>query len=111
MALVLKSSPPFYSPEVVRQAGRILRGGGVAVFPTETVYGLGADVRQPEAIGRVFHLKQRELTQPLMLHCASPVELLDYVQEVPEWTQPLINRFWPGPLALVFRRTDRVPGV
>ena len=111
MPLVLKAEPPSYSPESVQQAAQILRAGGVAVFPTETVYGVGADIRNAEAVGRVFVLKNREPSQPLMAHCASPVQMLEYVAEIPEWVQPLVSRFWPGPLALIFRATDKVPSV
>jgi L-threonylcarbamoyladenylate synthase len=111
MLLVLKAEPASYSPEPIQQAARILRDGGVAVFPTETVYGVGADIRNGEAVGRVFALKNRELSMPLMAHCASPAQMLEYVAGVPEWVQPLISRFWPGPLALIFRATDKVPPV
>jgi L-threonylcarbamoyladenylate synthase len=111
MSLVLKAEPPSYTPESITQAARLLRDGGVAVFPTETVYGVGADIRNAEAVGRVFVLKNREPSQPLMAHCASLVQMLDYVAEVPEWVQPLISRFWPGPLAMIFRTTVRVPSV
>ncbi|MBN2464125.1 threonylcarbamoyl-AMP synthase [candidate division WOR-3 bacterium] len=103
--------PPSYSPESIRQAARVLRDGGVAVFPTETVYGIGADIRCEEAVRRVYALKDRELLQPLMAHCASPVQMLEYVADVPQWVQPLMSRFWPGPLALIFRSTDRIPSV
>ena len=89
----------------------MLRAGGVAVFPTETVYGIGADIRNAEAVGRVFALKHRRPSLPLMAHCASPVQMLEYVADVPRWVQPLMSRFWPGPLALVFRSSDRVPSV
>jgi L-threonylcarbamoyladenylate synthase len=109
MPLVLKAEPPSYSFESITQAARILRDGGVAVFPTETVYGVGADIRCPEAVGRVFAVKRREPSQPLMAHCASPVQMLEYVAEVPQWVQPLISRFWPGPLALIFRSSGKVP--
>jgi L-threonylcarbamoyladenylate synthase len=111
MSLVLKAQPPSYSPESIQQAARILRADGVAIFPTETVYGVGADIRSASAVGRVFDLKNRNPSQPLMAHCASPVQMLEYVAEVSEWVQPLISRFWPGPLALVFRATDKVPSV
>ncbi|MCX6844506.1 MAG: L-threonylcarbamoyladenylate synthase [candidate division WOR-3 bacterium] len=111
MALVLKAEPPSYSPESIQQAGDVLRAGGVAVFPTETVYGVGADIRDAAAVGRVFVLKNRNLSQPLMAHCASPVQMLGYVTEVPEWVQPLVSRFWPGPLALILHSTDKVPAV
>jgi L-threonylcarbamoyladenylate synthase len=111
MPLVLKTEPPSYPPEFIAQAARILRDGGIAVFPTETVYGVGADIRNPAAVSRVFALKNREPSQPLMAHCASPVQMLEYVADVPQWTQPLMSRFWPGPLALIFQSTDRVPSV
>ena len=111
MSLVLKAEPPSYSPESITQAARILRDGGVAVFPTETVYGVGADIRCAESVGRVFALKKREPSQPLMAHCASPVQMLDYVAEIPQWVQPLISRFWPGPLALILRSSEKVPPV
>jgi len=111
MPLVLKAEPPSYSPEAITQAARILRDGGIAVFPTETVYGVGVDIRCAQAVRRVFALKHRELSLPLMAHCASPVQMLEYVADVPQWVQPLMGRFWPGPLALIFPSTDRVPSV
>jgi len=108
MGRVLQAAPPSYSLESIQQAGRALLAGGVAIFPTETVYGIGADIRNAAAVSRVFLLKGRDPARPLMAHCASPVQMLDYVAEVPPVVQPLISRFWPGPLALIFRRTDRV---
>jgi len=111
MVVVLKVEPSSYSPDSIAQAARILRDGGVAVFPTETVYGIGADIRNTEAVRRVYGLKNRELSQPLMAHCASSVQLLEYVADVPAWIQPLMSRFWPGPLALVFRSSATVPAI
>jgi L-threonylcarbamoyladenylate synthase len=111
MPLVLKANPNSYSPNTIAQAARIVRDGGVAVFPTETVYGLGTDIRCPQAVRRVYSIKRRESSLPLMAHCASPVQMLAYVADVPDWVQPLINRFWPGPLALVFRSTANVAPV
>jgi L-threonylcarbamoyladenylate synthase len=111
MSLVLKAEPPSYSAELISRAARILGDGGVAVFPTETVYGVGADIRCAEAVGRVFALKKREPSQPLMAHCASAVQMLEYAADVPQWVQPLISRFWPGPLALVLRSSERVLSV
>jgi len=111
MPLVLKAEPPSYLPESITLAARILRDGGVAVFPTETVYGVGVDIRCAESIGRVFALKKREPSQPLMAHCASLVQMLEYVSEVPQWVQPLVSRFWPGPLALILQSSEKVPPV
>lgn len=111
MSLVLSVQPPSYPAESITRAARILRDGGVAVFPTETVYGIGADIRCPEAVSRVFALKKRDLSQPLMAHCASPLQMLEYVTEVPPWVQPLLGQFWPGPLSLVLRCSENVPSV
>jgi L-threonylcarbamoyladenylate synthase len=107
--ITLKAEPPSYPPESIIRAAAIIRAGGVAVFPTETVYGIGADIRCPEAVSRVFALKKRDPSQPLMVHCASFVQLHGYVVDIPHWVQPLVNRFWPGPLALVFRCSENVP--
>jgi len=93
----------------IAEGAALLAGGALVAFPTETVYGVGADIRDAKAVRRVFALKGREPSQPLMAHCASPVQMLGYVAAVPEWVQPLAGRFWPGPLALVFWRTDKVP--
>jgi L-threonylcarbamoyladenylate synthase len=111
MPLVLKAEPPSYSAESIVRVARILRDGGVVVFPTETVYGVGADIRCAESVRRVFALKKREPSQPLMAHCASPTQMLEYVAGVPQWVQPLVSRFWPGPLALIFRSSGKVPPV
>jgi L-threonylcarbamoyladenylate synthase len=109
MPPVLKVEPPSYSSGSIRQAAAVLRSGGIAVFPTETVYGVGADIRNPAAVERVFVVKGRRRSLPLMAHCASLVQMHEYVAETPCWVQPLVNRFWPGPLALVFRSTHKVP--
>ncbi len=112
MPLVLKAEPPSYSPESITRTARILRAGGVAVFPTETVYGVGADIRCPEAVGRVFALKRRELSQPLMVHCASPLQMFEYVDEVPQWVQPLIShRFRRADVREAFETTANRAGL
>jgi L-threonylcarbamoyladenylate synthase len=109
MSRVFRLRPPSYDPELIAEAAQILSAGGVGIFPTETVYGIGADIRLPESVRRVFEVKRRDRTQPLMAHCSSVTQMREYVAEVPVWAQPLMSRFWPGPLALVFRKTDRVP--
>jgi L-threonylcarbamoyladenylate synthase len=111
MPLVLKVRLPSYRPDFVADAAWKLSAGAVAVFPTETVYGIGADIRKPDAVRRVFEVKRRDRSQPLMAHCSSPIQMREYVAEVPAWVQPLMTHFWPGPLAIVFRKTDHVPDV
>ncbi len=95
----------------VEQAVMVLKKGGVVVFPTETVYGIGADIRKPEAIRRIFEIKARGFTQPLLVHCGDKTQLQMMVKDVPEWAEPLIARFLPGPLALIFFRSEAVPEI
>ncbi|MEO0085007.1 MAG: L-threonylcarbamoyladenylate synthase [candidate division WOR-3 bacterium] len=92
-------------------AAQILSSGGVVVFPTETVYGVGADIANPAAIERVFEVKGRDFRQPLMAHCSSLDQLPGLVSEVPVLARRLIHRFWPGPLTLVLPRSPAVADV
>ncbi|MFW6045112.1 MAG: L-threonylcarbamoyladenylate synthase [Planctomycetota bacterium] len=93
----------------VDRAGDVLREGGVAVFPTETVYGIGAGVFKPDGIARIFEIKKRPLMDPLIAHvaCEDDVNLL--ADEVPEEARLLARRFWPGPLTMVLPKCERVP--
>lgn len=85
-----------------------LRAGDLVAFPTETVYGLGADARNPEALRKIYALKGRPATHPLILHLRSADDLKDWVADVPASVRALASRFWPGPLTLVL---PRAPGV
>lgn len=85
-----------------------LRAGELVAFPTETVYGLGADARNPSALRKVYALKGRPVTHPLILHLHSADELASWVAEVPPAALRLAARFWPGPLTLVLRRAAGV---
>jgi len=82
-----------------------LRRGGLVAFPTETVYGLGADVLNLDAVRKVFEAKGRPPDNPLIVHIASSKQLDDIVDEIPEQGKLLANAFWPGPLTLVMKRT------
>jgi L-threonylcarbamoyladenylate synthase len=86
-----------------------LRAGRLLAFPTETVYGLGADGLQPDAVRAIFEVKGRPPNHPLILHIASAAELDGYVREVPPAARRLADLLWPGPLTLVLKRGDRVP--
>lgn len=97
--------------ESAARAARLLESGGVVVFPTETVYGIGADIANPAAVGRVFAVKGRDSRLPLMAHCSSLDQLPGLVREVPVPARRLIHRFWPGPLALVLPRNPAVADV
>ncbi len=96
------------NPETVDQAAAILRAGGVVAFPTETVYGLGADARNEAAVRRVFAIKGRPADHPLIVHLAAADGLEDWARSVPEDAWRLARAFWPGPLTLVLPRAAGV---
>jgi L-threonylcarbamoyladenylate synthase len=95
--------------ETIARAAAVLRGGGVVAFPTETVYGLGADALNPAAVARVFEIKGRPLDHPVIVHIASAVELGAWARDVPETAARLAAAFWPGPLTLILKRAPHVP--
>ncbi|MEY4070309.1 MAG: hypothetical protein RL721_923 [Candidatus Eisenbacteria bacterium] len=90
-------------------AVRALRAGRLVAFPTETVYGLGADASNPDAVSRVFAVKGRPTSHPLIVHLASAAAMPAWADPVPEAAQRLAERFWPGPLTIVLRRGSRTP--
>jgi L-threonylcarbamoyladenylate synthase len=85
--------------------------GGLVAFPTETVYGLGADALSADAVGRIFAAKGRPSGNPLIVHVADPAAARPLVADWPESAERLAQRFWPGPLTLVLPKSDRVPSV
>ncbi|MFD3440269.1 L-threonylcarbamoyladenylate synthase [Streptomyces sp. NPDC058685] len=93
----------------IQQAAGVLRAGGLVALPTETVYGLGANAEDPAAVARIFRVKGRPPSHPLIVHIAAADQLDDWVEEVPLAARLLAERFWPGPLTLVLRRGRRVP--
>jgi L-threonylcarbamoyladenylate synthase len=93
----------------IARAVDVLRAGGLVAFPTETVYGLGADASNPRALDRLFSVKGRPADHPVIVHVARAAQLDDLGRDVPEVAHTLADAFWPGPLTLVVRRrTDRV---
>lgn len=95
----------------LQRAAALLRSGGVVAFPTETVYGLGAIAFDPQAVARIFEIKQRPLFDPLIVHVLDR-PMLECVAEAPsEAGRTLMERFWPGPLTLVLRRRSAVPTI
>jgi L-threonylcarbamoyladenylate synthase len=96
------------TPEQIERAAQALRAGEPVAFPTETVYGLGADAGNPAALRRVFELKGRPSSHPLIVHLAHGEELARWAGTVPDNAQRLAARFWPGPLTLVVPRSAHV---
>lgn len=88
-----------------------LRAGKLVAFPTETVYGLGADAQNVSAVARIFSAKGRPADHPLIVHVASSSELSRWSTEIPEQARLLAEAFWPGPLTLLLKKADSVPDV
>jgi len=91
----------------VRLAADILRRGGLVGFPTETVYGLGADASSAQAVARLYAAKRRPADHPVIVHFAHAEAAFEWAREVPEGARQLAEKFWPGPLTLVLRRSGR----
>jgi L-threonylcarbamoyladenylate synthase len=101
--------PIFANDAAIECAVNLLRQGRLVAFPTETVYGLGADASNPAAVRRIFKAKGRPDDHPLIVHIASVNSINDWAQTVPESAHQLANRFWPGPLALILNKNPDVP--
>ncbi len=95
--------------DLIERAARILREGGVVAFPTETSYGLGASIRNLEALERIYKIKRRPKDKPLLVLIPDISHLELLAAEIPEVVKPLAERFWPGPLTLIFRAKPDLP--
>ena len=95
----------------MQEAAEILRSGGLVAFPTETVYGLGADAENPVAVARIFAAKGRPADHPLIVHIGNPGQLTRWAKDVPDAAWRLARRYWPGPLTLILQRARRVPDI
>jgi L-threonylcarbamoyladenylate synthase len=101
---VTRHLPP--TPKGIAEAAALLATGGLVAFPTETVFGLGADAANPEAVARLYAAKGRPSFNPLIAHIAHPADAAHFAHIDPS-AQPLIERFWPGPLTIVAPVRDR----
>lgn len=90
------------------RAANLLKTGGLVAFPTETVYGLGADARNKEAVNRIFLAKKRPKTHPLIVHLADVEALSDWARAIPDDAKKLANTFWPGPLTMILLKQEGV---
>jgi L-threonylcarbamoyladenylate synthase len=91
----------------IARAARILRSGGLVAFPTETVYGLGADASSASAMAKLYAVKRRPADHPVIVHFASAEAAFGWAREVPESARKLAKAFWPGPLTLVLKRSQK----
>lgn len=109
---VLPVDPAAPDPAVLARAAEVLRGGGLVAFPTETVYGLGADATDAAAVRRIYAAKGRPARNPLIVHVASADDARRLAAEWPPSARRLAARFWPGPLSVVLaRRPGTIPDI
>lgn len=97
--------------QVLKQAAEMIKQGKLVAFPTETVYGLGANGLDVQAVEKIYQAKGRPSDNPLILHIARPEELEQLAREIPANAQALIDKYWPGPLTVVLKRTNLVPDI
>ena len=95
--------------EAIQEAGEILKAGGLVAFPTETVYGLGGNALDEEAAEKIYQAKGRPCDNPLIIHIAEFSALGKIVTRVPEKAKKLAEKYWPGPLTMIFPKSSRVP--
>jgi L-threonylcarbamoyladenylate synthase len=97
--------------DALRRAAALIRAGEVVAFPTETVYGLGADATNAAAVARIFEIKARPSFDPLIVHVRGLDMALEVIGSLPANGRRLATRFWPGPLTLVLPKSDRIPDI
>ena len=94
------------TPEALLQAALHLQVGGLVAFPTETVYGLGANAEDESAIAKIYAAKNRPSNHPLIVHIAETADVYHFAKDIPEYAQALMTKFWPGPMTLILPRTQ-----
>src|SRR4051794_1571950 len=102
---LLRVDPVEPEPDRIKRAAGVLRAGGLVAFPTETVYGLGANALDATAVAGIFNAKGRPANNPIIVHVANASEV-SRIAEWPDHATPLAARFWPGPLTLVLSKRD-----
>ena len=103
------NNSPFLSnctADTIRDAASALKAGHLVAFPTETVYGLGADARNADAVKRIYQAKGRPADHPLIVHISSINQVAKWAAEVPDYASALARNFWPGPMTLIFKRSE-----
>lgn len=106
---IIKINPAAIDGKVIARAGNILKRGGLVAFPTETVYGLGGDATNPNASHRIYRAKGRPSDNPLIVHITNMKALKEMVAQVPPAAYALAERFWPGPLTMIFPKNKKIP--
>lgn len=108
---VFKIDPYHVDLEMIKQAAAVINNRGLVAFPTETVYGLGANALDAKAVAGIFEAKKRPLDDPLIVHISKKTDLFDLVEKVSLEAERLIECFWPGPLTMIFKKKAVVPDI
>ncbi len=109
MARIFKTNQDNPDQMALKEGAEVIREGGLVIFPTETVYGLGANAYSEEACGKIYKAKNRPSDNPLIVHICSLDMLNQVVSEVPARLMPILEKLWPGPVTLLFPKNDRIP--
>ena len=109
-AIVRRIHPQNPQPEFILQAVEIVKSGGVVVFPTRCLYGLGADALNRQAVNRIFTIKQRSEQNPILVLIDHPGQMEQLAKRIPDAAVRLMERFWPGRITLVLEAHDKLPG-
>ena len=99
------------SPDLIEKAAGIIRKGGLVVFPTTCLYGLGSDALNPEAVEKIFQIKQRSHQNPILILISRLDDLAQLVRNIPEYAGKIIKKFWPGMVTIVFEADEKLPDV
>ncbi|MBU2495032.1 MAG: L-threonylcarbamoyladenylate synthase [Candidatus Omnitrophota bacterium] len=108
---ILEIDPSKIDKLKIKKAARVIKNGGLVAFPTETVYGLGADALNPSAGVKIFEAKNRPLDDPLIVHIAEKNDLFKIAKEIHKIALDLTAEFWPGPLTLVLKKSEIIPDI
>lgn len=108
---VIKINKDNIEKKLIQEAANIIKNGGLVAFPTETVYGLGANGLDENAVRKIFKAKGRPQDNPLILHIHSMEQIKELVREIPDLSIKVMGEFWPGPLTILFKRSSKVPDI
>ncbi|MCT4607166.1 MAG: L-threonylcarbamoyladenylate synthase [Marinisporobacter sp.] len=108
---VYEIDPKAIDEEILKVPAKVLKNGGTVAFPTETVYGLGANALDEKAVKKIFQAKGRPSDNPLIVHISKIEEIIPLVKEIPENAKKLMGKFWPGPITIILKRSHRIPDV
>ncbi|MFH1900700.1 MAG: L-threonylcarbamoyladenylate synthase [Candidatus Omnitrophota bacterium] len=108
---IITVNPDNINPVYIKTAAEKIKDGGLVAFPTETVYGLGADAFNPKAVAKIFEAKKRPFEDPLIVHIAQKEDLYKLTEDIPDSALKLADEFWPGPLTLVLKKSKNIPDI